>query len=393
MAMVLGTSCLKVPGLRLPVVELAPKPTDALPTASGSRLVLLGDAGYGAHDRRGVAFAGPDPVLTAARQAAAAGPERSTGVVFLGDNVYARKPRVPRAYGGVPPCNVDGCWTDVVEGRVRRLEYDQLLDQLAVAEAGTPVWLILGNHDWYHGTAGVRSQRELTEAYASHHGLDVSVLPRLSKPRESFCDGAAAISVRRVGPELTLIALDTQAGIQCAERHALARETLWKAVAAATSKVVVVAGHHPVRSLGPHGYKKRTTRITGQDIPARRYSRYIHEVLHPPEGFERGNKLVLYASGHDHILEVLEPIGFESAFDLLLVSGAGSLAQGRAHEPIDRSADMAEQDFVSNAPGLMTVDLLPDADEVQITVLKVDRSNVDEGGEVVHTRTLPLPRD
>ena len=243
----LGVSCrLKVPGLRLPVVEfLPPKPTDELPQASGSRLVLLGDAGYGAHDKKGLRFDQPDPVLTTAARVAADGPAYGTGVVFLGDNVYARQPRIPRAYGGVPPCNFDDCWAQVVEGRIPRLEYAQLLDQLAVAKSGVPVWLILGNHDWYRGTAGVRAQRELTEAYAEFNGLDVSVLPRLRAPRESFCDGAAAISVRQVGPDFELIALDTQAGMQCEERHELAQKTLWKAVAASTAKVVVVAGLKP----------------------------------------------------------------------------------------------------------------------------------------------------
>lgn len=286
-----------------------------------ARLLLLGDAGYGRFDLRGKRLDGPDPVLEVARLRAA-GSSVPTGVLFLGDNVYGRRPRLPRNYGALQP---GGDWEAIAGGTGGDLEAEQLLDQLSVARAGVPTWFLLGNHDWSRGVAGVRAQAALIGAFAAHHQLEVELLPEVERPLTGPADLAGAVSVRRLGQAIGVVAIDTEAGMRAPDACLGLRERLWDAVAALDTALVVVAGHHPVRSLGPHGRRRRSTVFTRQDIPARRYRSYIDRILHPPHG-HRAKGIVVYASGHEHQLQILDP-GPWTGFDQLLISGAGSLSQ------------------------------------------------------------------
>ena len=294
-----------------------PPPDDAAET-----LFLIGDAGKPAK--------GGEPVLIALRHQVERSGDRAT-VAFLGDNLYPK---------GLP----DPGDREFAE-MARRLD-----DQVdAVKGTGARVVFIPGNHDWVNGAPGgwaaVRRQEKRVE---ERGGPRVSYLPN---------DGCPGPEIADVGGRLRLVALDTQwwlhshgrpedPGSSCAadsepEVVAGLRATL----DGAGSRDVVVLGHHPLQSGGPHGgnfglkqhvfpltdWKKglfiplplvgsayplsRGSGLTPQDIPSNEYRR-MREAL--ARGM-RGRMPLAWASGHEHVLQVIE----SREWGRVLVSGSG----------------------------------------------------------------------
>ncbi|MGE0452415.1 MAG: metallophosphoesterase [Vicinamibacteria bacterium] len=354
--------------LRLAVLALSA----VAPAAAGqppspdteTTLILIGDAGAPA--ARG------EPVLRALEAAAGVSPQR-TLVLFLGDNVYP---------AGFP--------AESARGRAeaaRRL--DAQVD--AVRRAGARSVFIPGNHDWAHEQAdGWESIRRQAAHLAARAGAAAGLLPR------GGCPGPETLDL---GEHLRLVLLDTQwwlhdgprpqgPGSGCAassESEVLA--ALGDAVAATGARQVVVAGHHPLRTGGPHGghftwkdhlFPLRAARpwlwlplpligsaypsarqagITSQDL-AGEANRRLRAAI---EGaFERSRPLV-YASGHEHTLQVLEGSGARH----LLVSGAGIFGHTSA---VKRLPDTR---FASSRAGFMRLDVGA-AGRVRLTVLEVD---------------------
>jgi hypothetical protein len=361
---VAAVACLVV-GCRSVPPRPAPEARRAATETIETSLFLIGDAG--APDPRG------EPVLEALRRELERAPERSF-VVFLGDNVYPRGLPAPGAPGHS-------------EGR-RRL--DAQID--AILGSGARGLFIPGNHDWDRsGREGLARVRRQEEYVVGRGGSRVTFLPRHGCPGPVVDD---------VGAQLRLVALDTQwwlhegekphgAGSGCEPgTDAEVVAALRQALAGAAPRRAVVLAHHPLVSGGTHGghfsladhlfplraWKgwlwlplpvvgslypvTRREGVFSQDIPAPPYRHMIESL---ESAFDEDPPF-LWASGHEHGLQVLE--GREARW--LLVSGAGILGHTRAPAWIPSTR------FASGDAGFMRLDVLWNG-RMRLTVLAVDR--------------------
>ncbi|MFN8583619.1 MAG: metallophosphoesterase [Gemmatimonadaceae bacterium] len=343
-----------------PPAAAPPAPRRDLPDA---HLWLMGDAGADEHN----------PVLGALRQALVVDSARGL-VVVLGDNVY-------------PDGIADPGTSGHAEGERRlRAQVD------AVRGAVSGAVFLPGNHDW--GTDPARGvevlSRELELINREGDGGRVRMLPHAGCPGPSVVD---------VGTSLRLIGLDTEwwlrpaaprgrASDGCLTTERAVLDSLGALIAGAGTRRVVVAGHHPLASVGPHGGRfgwqqhifplrelwsplwiplpvigsiyplARVLRNSPQDLRSAVYRHYRESIdsvfrEHPP---------IAYASGHEHNLQVLNG----AHVPLLLVSGGASRNRPSFVVP------SAETRFAERANGFMRLDIWKDG-EVRLTVIAVDR--------------------
>ncbi|MDZ7780594.1 MAG: hypothetical protein U5R14_11790 [Gemmatimonadota bacterium] len=223
LALVLTLSAMACSGYEAPVAPLAPVDPGGSPVAT---VLLVGDGGAVTSDSPILAHLGAD-----ARRSASLGP---TLVAFLGDNVYPDGVRAPG---------------DPEHGR----DTTKLALQLeAVAGSGARALFMAGNHDWAGGAEDGLSTLERQAAWveaADRRGAPVTWLP------EAGCPGPSVVDVA----EVRLVVLDTQWFIHehargCAERAPKEiSDALTTAIDGAEGREVVVLGHHPLRTHGPHG--------------------------------------------------------------------------------------------------------------------------------------------
>ena len=314
-------------------------------------IYLIGDAGE------------PDPRLPATVldsltvQAAATGAKGT--ILFLGDNVYPS--------GSVEPGEAN--YADAL----RRLSA-----QIRAVPSGATGILVPGNHDWADGgqggffgaeTAGdglyiIRRQGMLVDRLPRNPGANVMVLPA------DGCPGPVVVDRERV----RLILLDTQwwlhnyivrdslSDAKCAT-HTVAQVT--QAIrdslrTARPNQSVIIAGHHPLRTSGPHGgycgafALFRQWANTSQDIFGKNYT-MLRDSLNsamstrPP---------LMYAAGHDHSLQVMR--GRTSSY--VVVSGAGSIGKGECAARLRQSMYVGQAtsgfmrlDFVKGDSALLRV--------------------------------------
>jgi hypothetical protein len=312
---------------------------------------LIGDAGE------------PDPRLPAtvldslAVQAAAAGSKGT--IVFLGDNVYPS--------GSVEPGEPN--YADAL----RRLNA-----QIRAVPSGATGIFVPGNHDWSDGGQGgffgaetaadglyiVRRQAMLVDRLPRNPGANLMVLPR------DGCPGPVVVDKERV----RLVLLDTQwwlhnyivrdsiSDARCTT-HTVGQVT--QAIrdslrTARPDQSVIVAGHHPLRTSGPHGgycgafALFRQWANTSQDIFGKSYT-MLRDSLNsalasrPP---------LMYAGGHDHSLQVMR--GRTSSY--VVVSGAGSIGKGECAARLRQSLYVGQAtsgfmrlDFVRGDSALLRV--------------------------------------
>jgi hypothetical protein len=317
-------------------------------------LFLVGDAGEPAPD---------EPVLRALQAEVARSPD-SSAVVFLGDNLYPK---------GLPP-ESDPDFAEMA----RRI--DAQVDGVRAANARTI--FIPGNHDWARsgpdGLARVRSQEARVEARG---GARVAWLP------DGGCPGPVVVD--DVHPALRLVVIDTQwwlhphekpgegssCGVDTADEFVAA---LREAVATAPDRRVIVLGHHPIASRGRHGGHydfvdhvfplraiaswlwvplpgvgslypiARRNGLSAQDLSSGGYRALRDALL---EAFA-GAPPFLYASGHDHSLQLLDgPAELGPAAPRhLVVSGAGIFGHASA-------ADTDDARFASGDAGFFRLDV------------------------------------
>ncbi|MBL8114691.1 MAG: metallophosphoesterase, partial [Acidobacteria bacterium] len=322
--------------------------------AIDTTLLLVGDAGEPAAE---------EPVLVALSREAARAPARTT-VVFLGDNVYPL---------GVP-----------AEGAPDRAEAERRLRAQvdAVREVGALAVFLPGNHDWSQGGRDgwerVKREGALVEAWGAR-----------MEPKHG-CPGPVPVDL---GARVRLVALDTQwwlhpfakpreaaSGCETFTEDAVL-EALGKAVGEeAGDRAVVVVAHHPLQSGGPHGgyfpladhafplqnlvpwlwlplpglgsiYPlARNSGISPQDFSGKA-NRHMRDAL---ERALSTKPPLVYASGHDHSLQVLLP-GEKHLPRALLVSGAG------IHGDTSPVARRPSTVFARSAAGFLRIDVMKES--------------------------------
>ena len=330
------------------VTPPAPEPDSAIVAAS---VYLIGDAG---------APKPGDPVLGALAAELRSRVTPAT-VVFLGDNIYPT---------GVPE-----------DGDPDRAEAERrLLAQVEVLRGTDARGIFVpGNHDWGRsapdGWARLLRQQLLIEAQG---------LPTVSLVPSDGCPGPETV---RVAPNLRLIVLDTQWWLHPHARPTdpesnCTADTMDEVTAQirglvnADSGWVGIVAHHPMATGGVHGghfsvmdhlFPLRALKswlwiplpIIGSTYPIARMSGISNQDLSGPKYREladslrtafAGGRVVFYAAGHEHNLQVLQ----DSTFGHVLVSGAGYFDHTSRTVYVDQSR------YAEAASGYMRVDVLTD---------------------------------
>ena len=183
------------------------------------RLLLLGDGGAPRPD---------EPVLKTLGEWAQKDAAK-TSIVFLGDNMYP----------------------DGMTARKRHEAAERLVPQLSVVkDAGVHGLFIPGNHDWASGesegySALLAQEKFINDALAGEQNF----LPSGGSP------GPVALELPKANPVVRLIVLDTQWWIHQHEKPEKSPETVIAELITLldTALPVIVLGHHPLQSYGPHG--------------------------------------------------------------------------------------------------------------------------------------------
>jgi hypothetical protein len=358
----------------VPPVTAPPAPAAAIVAS----VILIGDAG--------APKSAGEPVLQALDRVLAVRPA-STVVLFLGDNVYPR---------GLPD-SADASFPEAA----RRLR-----GQVALA-GKVPVVFVPGNHDWNKsGSGGLERIRRQGRFIARESGGRARLVPG---------DGCPGPETVDLGPGLRLILLDTEWWLFPHEKpgkdsscsagsgdEVVAR--LRRLLSESAGRQVIVAGHHPLLTGGPHGGRfsladhlfplrilhpalliplpfvgsiypiVRGTGISPEDVENGAYRRFRAGLdsafaCRPPAA---------YAAGHEHGLQVLD----RGHSPLLLVSGAGIYG----HE--DYVERLPETRLALSKAGFMRADLLRDG-RLRVGVVTVSRNGEPQE---VYAELLPAAR-
>ncbi len=281
-------------------------------------LLLVGDAGGEEFD--------DNPVLQRMKTAVAALDERGvpTTVVFLGDNVYDEGLR---------------------EGHP---EDFRLLEAQVEVVSGTSAKgiFLAGNHDWgdtgeEEGLERIVNQEQALRGF-NRNGTDVSLMPQAGCPgpeREDLEDSRGDVLAALVLLDTPWWMLGPSAASRCSPstKEGVVRE-VERLLSEASNVPVIVAGHHPLRTGGPHGGNTSFPRwlanrmgLLRGDLNAPRYRALIDSLS---GAFDRASRSVIYVAGHDHSLQVIDE-SEEGSSVLHLISGSGSKVTGAG--PIDGS--------------------------------------------------------
>ena len=284
------------------------------PDAVDAVVFLIGDAGN--------ALRGTSPVLRHLGESVEYWSERlvrdsAVTVAFLGDNVYPVGIR--RRGSGFFPEDSSRLWAqiDVLDGPFSRAR-------------GTAGVFLAGNHDWGNtpgefGLNRLRNQEALLDS-ARAAGTPVWLIPEAGDPGPH---------TRDVRENVRLVALDTHWFLQSPGE--LERDAFFERVDSvmddAEDRHVIMLAHHPYQSAGPHGLLAPGAKAIGlmylmqksgtliQDLNSPVYSDFRTNLR---AAFRRAGKPPLvFAAGHDHSLQVLDP-DTQDGPATILVSGAGS---------------------------------------------------------------------
>ncbi len=304
------TACGPPPAPGLPPGPVAPEP---LPSSIESVLFLIGDAG--------TAQTGKSPVLSRLTEDVERWsgllPDSSVAVAFLGDNVYPVGVR-NREHSEFPQDSTR-LWSQL-----------NVLAGPSALEHGAMGLFTSGNHDWGNmiGDDAIKrlANEEAMIREARTGGLNVDFLPPGGIPGPVFLD---------IGTQTRLIFIDTHFFLQ--ETPDLWEDAFFTLVSDALStrgeRNAIMMAHHPFRSAGSHGalipalhasgllylFKKSGTLI--QDLNSPVYNSFLSRLR--SAFVEAGGPPEVFAGGHDHSLQLLDPVQSTDP-NHLLVSGAGS---------------------------------------------------------------------
>ncbi|MDE0427817.1 MAG: metallophosphoesterase [Candidatus Poribacteria bacterium] len=283
------------------------------------RILLLGDGG---EPKQG------EPVLQTLSEWGGKDATK-TSIIFLGDNMYP-------------------------EGMTARRKHEapeRLAPQLSVIKtAGVHGLFIPGNHDWAGGKAEGYSALLAQEQFINDAlSGEINFLPSGGSP------GPVALELPKANPAVRLIVLNTQWWLHQHEKPEKSPEKIIEELVALldTELPVIVVGHHPLETYGPHGgffdwkshlfplrdvkewlwvpvpilgaaypYWRKYLYKSDQDIRGERNKNMVRQLNSALSTRKSTNhpSLLIYASGHEHSLQVLKG----DIMDYLLVSGAAA---------------------------------------------------------------------
>ncbi|HEX6064980.1 MAG TPA: hypothetical protein VFZ04_12205 [Longimicrobiales bacterium] len=260
--------------------------------------------------------------------------DSAVAVVYLGDNVY------PGGLRG-PPERPE-YWADSthLEAQV------DVMRAPATRQFSAFALFMPGNHDWGHkyGAEGEARLAAMEQFLARRRarGINVELVPKAGSPGPAVVD---------IGRNTRIIIIDTAWWLlspnDAEKRQLLAR--VEQAMASAGRRGVILAAHHPYRSAGPHGGLEPFWKTLGikwlltrsgaalQDLNSLPYRDLLDRLK---AVFERTGPPLLFAGGHDHVLQVIKATE-ELDPRFMLVSGAGSKLSrvGHTEGMIFRSAE------------------------------------------------------
>jgi hypothetical protein len=317
-----------------------------------TRILLIGDAGEPQKN---------EPGLAKLLEWSSFVPEKTT-VLFLGDNIYPK---------GMPE-----------ESAANRHDAERrIMAQINVIQKSDAEGIFIpGNHDWadnnISGRAALKREADFVNTVLDG---EENFLP------ENECPDPAVVDLENV----RLIVLDTHvwyedepekvlSDCQCSTSKSVSEKLSQIMRETPPNKKIIVVGHHPLVSYGPRGghffWKDHLfplTRLVNwlwipmpvigslyplaritflkdrNDIGSPYHTKMKNQII---QAFSE-NKPLIYATGHDHTLQVLEG---GSVADYLLVSGAGS--QNKLYDV----GDGKETLFAHSHTGFMAVDFLND---------------------------------
>ncbi|MEJ7626977.1 MAG: metallophosphoesterase [Ferruginibacter sp.] len=285
-----------------------------------ARIVLVGDAG--------ALINGKQPVIDAVKKHTAI--DEKTTVIYLGDNLY----KVGLPDNSLPTFAIAKAPLD---------------SQINVANnTKTKVYFIPGNHDWANGGSnGFESILRVQNYIDLLSNSNVTQLPR------DGCPGPVEVKITN---DITLIMMDSQWWLHENEKPGIESDCPFKTEAEIltqldellsknSSKLVILAMHHPFKSNGPHGgyftFKQHVfpftdvrpnlyiplpiigsayplTRAvfgTAQDIKHPIYQHMINSISNVTKGYSN----IIQVAGHEHTLQYIV-----DSSKYYIVSGAGS---------------------------------------------------------------------
>jgi tartrate-resistant acid phosphatase type 5 len=301
------------------LASLGGLPAFAAPAATpgAKHMLMVGDWGY--ED-----FKAQSRVASAMQQYVKQSAIKTDALLMLGDNWYGPLP------GGVS----DKRWQVQFEDMYPKSVFD------------CPAYAILGNHD-YQRMPGSKVEANL--AYAKRPGT-----------RWIMPDRWYSFQFPAVQPLATVIALDSnmpaangmwEKGVDFTLKpEEQAQQLAWfeaELEKPRTTPFLIVMGHHPVFSNGPHGDTKTLVRDW--------------------EPLLRKHKVHLYLAGHDHDMQHLEFEGHPTSF--ALSGGGGADLYNLKIQPSERGP-MAQKVYGFS--------------DLQITPDRLTMTHVDESGNVLH---------
>jgi len=319
------------------------------------RIVLLGDAGYSQ-------LSPLEPSLQLAANIAKADPNK-TKVLFLGDNIYTRG--FPVLKKGQDSYN---------KKQLKQISF--LTAQLQVAKlSGSQSYLLPGNHDWI--AKQVNEQASYIHSYASDNKINAKFVPysqgNIPLPEIVHLDG------------ISLLFIDStwwlrKSGKNIDKVNKKIDELLIQFKTEYANNTLLIASHHPIKSIGPHGNLGEIDKC----IKATKCKhRKIGDIAHPvsQKAFKTlkqrlaGIDNVMYAAGHDHSLQVFE-FDNKGSQQIALVSGSAN------HNKLSAVGQATDNVFALSEVGFMVLDVYNDY--VQLKVYTAEKA------QVVFTKKLLL---
>lgn len=273
----------------------------------GTNIYLVGDAGYLENDQ-------VSETLNALNERIK-NSKKEDVLLFLGDNIYPK---------GMPENKSDAS---------RQKAEESLQAQLKAAKNFKgKVIFIPGNHDWYSGVDGLRTQEKMVDDALGKN----SFLPEKGCPLTSY----------KVTDDITIIAVDSEWYITDWDKHPKINdncdiktrlkffEEFKSLVNKNQGKTIILAIHHPLESNGNHGgqYSFNQYGLPILNIPInviRKTSGAAPSDLNFPLYRELSNKIttilqeykenVIVVSGHEHNLQYLVHKNIPQ-----IISGSGS---------------------------------------------------------------------